>query len=124
MCLSWAPPDGGHGGTLFSAGVSGIVYAWDVADSKMDQRHHMGGPGRDGRLKRDSHQDMVLDLLMIPSLESLASASMDRKIRLWDVHSGKHKKMLEGHSKGVRSLAYSPDYRFLVSAGFDYARRT
>ena len=36
------------------------------------------------------------------------------------MHSGKHKKMLEGHSKGVRSLAYSPDYRFLVSAGFDY----
>ena len=22
MCLSWAPPDGGHGGTLFSAGAS------------------------------------------------------------------------------------------------------
>lgn len=45
---------------------------------------------------------------------------MDRTIRLWDVHTGKHKQQLDGHSKGVRSLAYSPEYRFLVSAGFDF----
>lgn len=45
---------------------------------------------------------------------------MDRTIRLWDVHTGKHKQQLDGHAKGVRSLAYSPEYRFLVSAGFDF----
>jgi WD40 repeat protein len=45
---------------------------------------------------------------------------MDRTIRLWDVHTGKHKQQLDGHTKGVRSLAYSPEYRFLVSAGFDF----
>ena len=45
---------------------------------------------------------------------------MDRTIRLWDIHTGKHKKKLDGHKKGVRSLAYSKEYRFLVSAGFDY----
>ncbi|EGZ10227.1 hypothetical protein PHYSODRAFT_522483, partial [Phytophthora sojae] len=56
----------------------------------------------------------------LPTLESLASASMDRTIRLWDVHTGKHKQQLDGHAKGVRSLAYSPEYRFLVSAGFDF----
>jgi len=28
--------------------------------------------------------------------------------------------MLEGHSKGVTSLAYSSEYRFLVSGGFEF----
>lgn len=60
------------------------------------------------------------DIVQLPTLESLASASMDRTIRLWDVHTGKHKQQLDGHAKGVRSLAYSPEYRFLVSAGFDF----
>ena len=36
------------------------------------------------------------------------------------VAARRHKKTLEGHSKGVRSLAYSPGSRFLFSAGFDY----
>jgi WD40 repeat protein len=63
---------------------------------------------------------MILDLLLLPSLDQIASASMDRSIRLWDMNSGKHKQTLEGHSKGVRCLAYSSEYRFLVSAGFDY----
>lgn len=63
---------------------------------------------------------LLLAWLQLPTLESLASASMDRTIRLWDVHTGKHKQQLDGHSKGVRALAYSPEYRFLVSAGFDF----
>jgi WD40 repeat protein len=63
---------------------------------------------------------MVLDLLKISSLECLASGSMDTTIRLWDINTGKARKVLEGHAKGVTSLAYSQEYRFLVSAGFDY----
>lgn len=91
----------------------------------------------------------MLDLLTLPSLEIVASSSMDHTIRLWDMHTGKSRKTLTGHTKvraapcvtgvaserftsrssvapppvstqGVRSLAYSPDYRFLISAGFDY----
>ncbi|DBA00306.1 TPA: hypothetical protein N0F65_001501 [Lagenidium giganteum] len=112
-CLKWYPETS----TLFSAGVSGIVYAWDA--ERMEERHHMGGEVN-GRVLTRSHDDIVLDLLSLPTLESLASASMDRTIRLWDVHTGKHKQQLDGHSKGVRSLAYSPEYRFLVSAGFDF----
>ena len=113
MCLSWAKETS----TLYSGGVSGVLYAWDI--DTMESRFQMGTVGKSGA-GVESHRDMILDLLNIPSLESIASASMDRTIRLWDANTGKHKKVLEGHSKGVRSLAYSPDYRFLVSAGFDY----
>uniref|UniRef100_K3XC49 EF-hand domain-containing protein n=1 Tax=Globisporangium ultimum (strain ATCC 200006 / CBS 805.95 / DAOM BR144) TaxID=431595 RepID=K3XC49_GLOUD len=112
-CLKWYP----ESTTLFSAGVSGIVYAWDA--ERMEEKHHMGGEAR-GKVLTRSHDDIVLDLLNLPTLESLASASMDRTIRLWDVHTGKHKQQLDGHTKGVRALAYSPEYRFLVSAGFDF----
>jgi WD40 repeat protein len=48
------------------------------------------------------------------------SSPQDRTIKVWDINTGKLNLVLEGHSKGVRSLAYSTDYRFLVSAGFDY----
>ena len=32
----------------------------------------------------------------------------------------RHRRKLEGHEKGVRSLAYNSDHRFMVSGGFDY----
>ena len=56
----------------------------------------------------------------MPSLDLFASASMDTCIKLWDTRSGKCKQTLLGHSKGVRSLAFSKEYRFLISVGFDY----
>ncbi|KAF0689140.1 Aste57867_19412 [Aphanomyces stellatus] len=113
-CLRWYP----QSNMLFSASASGIIYAWDA--DRMEEKHHMGGVGRDGKVLVRSHDGIVLDLLNLPTLESLASGSMDRTIRLWDVNTGKHKQQLDGHQKGVRSLAYSAEYRFLVSAGFDF----
>jgi len=104
--------------TLYTSGVSGVIYAWDA--NKMEERHHLGGTGRDGRLLPESHQDMVMNLLPIPSLESLASASMDHTIRLWDSKSSRLRRVLSGHTKGVVSLAYSNEYRFMVSVGYDY----
>ena len=51
---------------------------------------------------KESHTDIVLDLLTLPSLEIVASSSMDHTIRLWDMHTGKARKTLTGHTK-VRS---------------------
>ena len=59
-------------------------------------------------------------MLNLGGLEMLATASMDCMISLWDLQTGKHKRSLEGHSKGVCCLSYSPEYRFLVSGGFDF----
>lgn len=58
VCLKWYP----ESSTLFSAGVSGIVYAWDA--EKMEERHHMGGEAK-GRVLQQSHDDIVLDLLNV-----------------------------------------------------------
>lgn len=113
-CLEWAP----RVNVLFSAGITGAIHAWDVVGKKEKMR--LGGMKPGGFLAEDSHSDMVTDLLYVDSLESLFSASMDRTIRIWDVHTGKFLRVLKGHYKGVRSLAYSKSYRILVSAGFDY----
>ena len=59
-CLKMNPDSS----TLFSAGVSGIVYAWDA--ERMEERHHMGGEAR-GKVLLRSHDDIVLDLLNVRS---------------------------------------------------------
>jgi WD40 repeat protein len=57
-------------------------------------------------------------------MEILASASMDTTIRLWDIKTGRDKKIYKHfHSKGVVSMAYSEEYRFLISAGLDHRVR-
>ena len=49
----------------------------------------------------------------------LASASLDRTLKLWAVASGKEVWTLHGHRKGVNGVAFSPDGRRLASASED-----
>jgi WD40 repeat protein len=50
----------------------------------------------------------------------LASAGGDGSVRLWDFDSDESVgKLLDGHSDVVRSVAFSPDSRLLVTAGED-----
>lgn len=55
-----------------------------------------------------------------PDGTTLASASGDETIRLWNVHSGEHYKTLYGHRNDVTSLAFSPDGTTLASASTDH----
>jgi WD40 repeat protein len=43
----------------------------------------------------------------------------EAEIYLWDLESGTIKGRLEGHAGGVTALSFSPDEKFLVSAGYD-----
>ena len=54
---------------------------------------------------------------------SLASASLDRRIILWDLHTATPIQQLEGHSKGVSSLCFLSDKEILVSTGIDQSVR-
>ena len=66
------------------------------------------------------HTDAVYSVALSPDGRTLASASADTTIRLWDIRT--HKQLgtpLRGHIGRVRSLAFSRDGRTLASASAD-----
>ena len=49
----------------------------------------------------------------------LATASLDRTVKLWDAHTGLELRALKGHAGGVHGVAFSPDARRVASASGD-----
>jgi WD40 repeat protein len=54
-----------------------------------------------------------------PDGTTLASASWDKKVKLWDAGTGALRQTLEGHEKVVKAVAFSPDGTTLASASWD-----
>jgi WD40 repeat protein len=54
-----------------------------------------------------------------PDGKLLASASLDRSVRIHEVASGACVAVLAGHGCTVKAVAWSPDGRFLASAAYD-----
>lgn len=67
---------------------------------------------------------MLLPLCSLPqnmgSSGTLASASLDGTIALWDISTRQQHHVLQGHTKGVFALAYHQEQHILVSAGFEH----
>jgi WD40 repeat protein len=62
-------------------------------------------------------------LAFSPDGKILASGSFDQSVKLWDVSSRKLKLALGEHPSGqVKGVSFSPDGKFLVSAGADGVR--
>ena len=68
------------------------------------------------------HRDTVTAVAWRDAL-SLASASLDRNIMLWDLRTGTPIQRLKGHSRGVSSLCFLNNKETLVSTGVDQSVR-
>lgn len=70
--------------------------------------------------RHQGHLHSVLSLAFSPSNTwLLASASQDATVRLWDVLSGSHLRVLEGHSRAVNAVTFGSCGTFLLSGSDD-----
>jgi len=108
----------------------------DVAFSPSGNRLAVGGgtPTEDGSVEIFSwpagkslkvlggHGNLVMGLAWL-SESSLAAASLDHSVTLWNTRTGARQRRLEGHSRGVSSLCFLPKEKILVSTGVDRSLR-
>mmetsp|Transcript_65248 Transcript_65248/g.123581 ORF Transcript_65248/g.123581 Transcript_65248/m.123581 type:complete len:1044 (+) Transcript_65248:93-3224(+) len=65
------------------------------------------------------HTKSVQCMTWMGPLQCLATASLDKSIRIFDLVQMERTQVLEGHSKGLTCLEYAPSHQILLSGGFD-----
>ncbi|MCC5616087.1 serine/threonine protein kinase [Nostoc sp. CHAB 5836] len=65
------------------------------------------------------HSSDVNSVAFSPDSTTLASASDDQTIKLWNLASGQEIHTLEGHSNWIWTVAFSPDHKILASGSAD-----
>ncbi len=77
------------------------------------KRQNRNNPG----LTLTGHKAGITSLAITPDSQTLASASYDRTIKLWNLKTGQLINTITGHNSWVRSIAISPDGQTLASGG-------
>lgn len=142
----WAVEFAPDGKRLVSAGDDGTVKVWVVADRKLASSLAVGSPVRSAALNPDgnlivlgnrqgevdvfdlnsqariggySQNGSVNAVAFSPDGLTVASASSDSTVVLWELAGGRQKFKLPGHPGPVYGLTFSGDGQRLASAGWD-----
>jgi tetratricopeptide (TPR) repeat protein len=76
------------------------------------ETHHLNG-----------HSNYVMGVAFWPLGPTLASASWDHTVKLWDLRTGRETRTLHGHTGWIYAIAFSPDGSTLVSSSEDNTTR-
>ena len=66
-----------------------------------------------------AHFNTIRGVAIAPDGKTVATASYDETIKLWNLKTGKELQMLTGHSRDVECVAISPDGQILASGSDD-----
>jgi WD40 repeat protein len=103
---------GPDGFTLATGHYDGVVNLWDI---------------RTGLLLLSFETDEVIQSLTWSpngTLIATGGSFANNNVRIWAAGSGELLRTLEGHTKGVTHLAFSPNGQYLISAAYDGTLRS
>ena len=94
-------------GLYLAATISNAVRLWEVESGEASATLR-------------GHSNLLFRIAFLDGGRMLASGSMDRTVKLWDVaHASDQRDVLTVHSTSVDSLVFTPDGRILISGGSD-----
>eukprot|EP00877_Chromochloris_zofingiensis_P010753 jgi/Chrzof1/5931/Cz16g21010.t1 len=112
--IAFGPSTDGTLRLAAAGGSTGTVKIWLIGEDEPTAEATYELP--QGESDKSKKERFVLSVVYSHDYSLVASGAMDGTVAVYDVASGKLLHSLKGHYKPVRSLTFTPDSKFLLTA--------